>query len=207
MKFALIGFMQKDVLKPSCLGITPSADFIDGVQEYISREMTEDNGYLNVVYPVISNGRKEEDYAKSKFADIVNDPFCIERTEGYDIDLDLIKQAPIPRYYMKTKNFDIFDPSLEVRSYRVEGEFVSHTYGTQPSFATVMKQNVQMGFMQYELLGAWTKEALLSTVRKMLEHGVYVDIKTDLIATDEEWEADLKSYCATFIQNGQLGFK
>lgn len=207
MKFALIGFMQKDVLKPSTLGITPSADFLDGVNEYISRTMTEDNGYLNVIYPVISNGRKEDEYAKSKFSDIVKDPFCIENNEGYNIDLDLIKQAPIPRYYMKTKDFDIFDPSFEVRAYRVEGEFVAHTRGTQPSFATVLKQNVAMGFMQYELLGAWTKDSLLTTVRKMLEHGAYVDVLGDYIATDEEWEADLKSYCANFIQTGQLGIK
>jgi nicotinamidase-related amidase len=207
MKFALIGFVQKDILNPANLGITPSSYFISQVQDYISQQMTEDNGYLNVVFTAISNGRTVDEYAKSAFADTVTDPFCIENTEGYGIELDLTKQAPIPRYYLKTSSFDIFNESLEVRPYRIDGDFVAHIRGTQPSFIKVLNQNVQMGFNQYEVLGAWTKEALLHTVRKMLERDTYVDIKTDLIACDEEWEADLKEYCNSFYQTGQLGFK
>ena len=207
MKFALIGFMQKDILNPAFLGIAPSTYFVSEVQDYISHQMTEENGYLNVLYTVISNGRNEAEYSKSAFSSNVTDPFCIENTEGYNVELDLTKQAPIPRYYLKTSSFDIFNETLEIMPYRVDGEFIAHTRGTQPSFATVLKQNVQMGFMGYEILDAWTKESLISTVRKMLERGAYVDIKTDLIACDEDWKSDLEENCMNFIQIGQLGFK
>lgn len=207
MKFALIGFMQKDVLNPAILGINPSTYFISEVQDFISGQMTEENGYLNVIYTALSNGRTEDEYSKSEFAATIKDPFCIENSEGYNIELDLTKQAPIPRYYLKTVNFDIFSDKLQVLPYRVEGEFVAHIVGQQPSFSKVLGQNVQMGFMQYELLGAWTKESLLSTVRKMLEYGAYVDVKESLTVCEEEWRADLEEYCQHFIQNGQLGIK
>lgn len=197
--------MQKDILNPITLGIDAPDDFTFHMQEYISKTMTEDRGYLNVVYVVQSNGRNEEEYSKSEAAKTNKDPFCIENTEGYDIDLNLVDQAPIPRYFLKTDNFDIFDPKLEVKTYRVAGEFVAHSVGQKPSFSAVLKQNVEMGFMQYEITGAWVASNLIHTVRKMLERGAFVDIKKDLIASDEDWENELRSYAAHFVQNGQLG--
>lgn len=198
--------MQKDVLNTATFGIHPSPYFQSEVQDYIS-SMTEENGYLNVIYSVMSNGRTEEEYAKSEFASTIKDPFCIEMTEGYNIDLDLHKQAPIPRYYLKTTGFDIFNETFQVLPYRIDGEFIAHIIGTQPSFSKVLSQNVQMGFMQYELIGAWTKEALMSTARKLLERGAYVDILENLTICEEEWRTDLEEYCGHFIQNGQLSIK
>ena len=76
--------------------------------------------------------------------------------------------------------------------------------GEQPSFSTVLKQNVNMGFNQYDLVGAWTKENLISTVRKLLERGAQVTIRENLIASDQDWVDDLKGYCFSFLQDGDL---
>lgn len=206
MRFAVIGFVQKDMLNPSNLGIDPSDVFLLNLQDYIENNMTEDNGYLNVTYLVLNNGQKVEDYAKSKFADSVTEPFCIERTEGYNIELNLVKQAPIPRYFVKMSDFDMFDRTLEVRPYRVEGEFVAHVVGPQPSYEQVINDNIAIGFQQFELSGAWTKDALINNVRKMLDRGAYVDIKTDLVACDQPWLDALKDDCFDFVNSGQLAF-
>lgn len=206
VKFALIGFVQKDILNLATLGIDVPSLYLDNLQHYISNQMTEDNGYLNVTYFVQSNGQTEEDYKKSAISKTVKDPFCIERTEGYSIDLDLVKQSPIPRYYLRTTNFDIFDDKLEVKPYRVEGEFIAHVVGTWPSFNNVLKTNLMMGFQEFELVGAWTKENLISTVRKILDRGAYLSLIIDLIVCDDLWLDDLKDVCHSFIQSGHLDF-
>lgn len=206
MRFALIGFVQKDILNPATLGIDPSDVFMLNLQDYIENNMTEENGYLNVTYTVLNNGIKPEDYAKSNFAETVSDPFCMERTEGYNIELNLIKQAPIPRYFVKMKDFNLFDRNLEVRPYRVEGEFVAHVIGQQPSYEQVINDNIAIGFQQFELTGAWTLEALRTNVRKMLDRGAYVDIKTDLIACDQPWLDAVKDDCFDFVNSGHLAF-
>lgn len=204
MRFAMIGYVQKDILNPLMIGINPSDNFLFDLQFYISKQMTEDNGYLNVLYVIQNNGRKVENYPELPIAKTYPTPFCIENTEGYDIDLNLAEQSPIPRYFMKTSNFDIFDEKQEIRPFRIAGEFVAHTMGEQPSFSTVLKQNVNMGFNQYDLVGAWTKENLISTVRKLLERGAQVTIRENLIASDQDWVDDLKGYCFSFLQDGDL---
>lgn len=204
MRFALIGYTQKDMLNPAFMGINASDTFLLDLQFYISNQMTEDNGYLNVLYVIQSNGRKEADYEKSPLSKIVPTPFCIETTEGYDIELELDKQAPIPRYFMKTSNFDLLDERQEIRPFRIAGEMVAKVVGEQPSFAATLKQNVMMGFNQYEITGVWTKENLISTVRKFLERGAEVTIKENLIASDEDWVEDLKAYCYSFFAEGTL---
>lgn len=204
MRFALIGYVQKDILNPSILGITPSATFLLDLQFYISNQMTEENGYLNVLYVIQNNGRKVEDYERSPLSKRISNPFCIETTEGYDIELDLSKQSPIPRYFMKTDNFDIFHERQEIRPFRIAGEFVAHVRGDQPSFAATFKQNVLMGFDEYEITGAWTKENLLSTIRRLLERDGHIYVKENLIACDEDWVEDLKSYCYSFFERGAL---
>ena len=204
MRFALIGYVQKDILNPAVMGINPSDTFLLDLQFYISNTMTEDNGYLNVLYVIQNNGRKVEDYERSPMAKTISQPFCIETTEGYDIELELDKQAPIPRYFMKTTKFDILDETQEVRPFRIAGDFVAHTRGEQPSFATVLKQNVSMGFNQYDFTGAWAKENLIFTVRKLLERGAQVTVRENLIACDSDWVEDMKGYCYSFLQDGEL---
>lgn len=204
MRFALIGYVQKDILNPAIMGIKLSDTFLLDLQFYISNQMTEDNGYLNVLYVIQNNGRREEDYERSPMAKKISTPFCIETTEGYNIELELDKQAPIPRYFMKTTDFDILNERQEIRPFRIAGEMVARVVGDQPSFAATLKQNVAMGFNQYEITGAWTNENLTTTVRRLLERGAEVTVKENLIASDEDWVENLKSYCYSFLQEGML---
>lgn len=204
MRFALIGYVQKDILNPAVMGINPSSNFLLDLQFYITSQMTEENGYLNVLYVIQNNGRKVEEYPNLPIAKEISEPFCIENTEGYNIDLNLAEQSPIPRYFMKTSNFDIFNEKQEIRPYRIAGEFVAHVMGEQPSFAAVLKQNVAMGFNQYDFAGCWTKENLISTVRKLLERGAQITIRENLIACDSDWVDELKGYCYSFLQDGDL---
>ena len=206
MRGVIIGYMQVDMLNKDNMGIDGDEHFKSEIQEYISNQMTEDAGYLNVIYLAQSNGASADDYNKTEISKSITEPFCIEKTDGYAIDLDLVKQAPIPRYLIKTTNFDIFDDRIEVRPYRVEGEYVAHVMERMPTFNTVMCQNVAMGFPEYEVIGAWPHIALLDNVRKMLDRDAVVYIRTDLIKCDSPWKQDLEDTCAYYIQTGLLHF-